>query len=82
MALDRDAELFLVAGAGAIGRGDQVADRVPPLLVTDGELTRRSRRSGLPSSPESTGTPVEILRWIERPGHGLRARCPSGVTGG
>lgn len=37
--LDRDAELFVVAAAGALGRGDQVASRVPDLLVCDGSLT-------------------------------------------
>lgn len=35
VAADRDAELFLVAAAGALGDGATVADRVPPLLVSD-----------------------------------------------
>ena len=39
VALDRDAELFVVAALGALGRGAQVGQRVPPLLVTDGELS-------------------------------------------
>ena len=43
VALDRDAELFLVTAAGALGHGSAVADRVPPLLVTDGELTAPQR---------------------------------------
>ena len=37
--LDRDAELFVIAAAGALGRGEQVASRVPDLLVCDGSLT-------------------------------------------
>ena len=43
VALDRDAELFLVTAAGALGHGAEVADRVPALLVTDGELTAPQR---------------------------------------
>lgn len=39
VALDRDAELFVVTALGALGRGAQVGERVPPLLFTDGELT-------------------------------------------
>jgi len=39
VALDRDAEMFLVAAAGALGRGEQVADRLPDLLVCDEALS-------------------------------------------
>lgn len=34
-----EADLFLVATAGVLGRGAQVAERVPSLLVSDGALT-------------------------------------------
>ena len=37
--LSRDAELFIVAAAGALGHGAQVAGRLPALLVNDGTLT-------------------------------------------
>lgn len=37
--LDRDAEMFVVAAAGALGQGPRVAARVPDLLVCDGVLT-------------------------------------------
>ena len=43
VALDRDAELFLVTAAGAVGHGAQVAERLPSLMVTDGELTTAQR---------------------------------------
>lgn len=39
--LSRDAELFMVAAAGALGAGGQVADRVAALLICDGTLTPR-----------------------------------------
>ncbi len=37
--LSRDAELFVVAAAGALGHGDKVGGRVAALLICDGELT-------------------------------------------
>ena len=36
---DRDAELFMVAAAGALGVGEQVGGRIPALLVSDGPLS-------------------------------------------
>lgn len=39
--LSPDAELFIVAAAGALGAGPSVATRVPSLLVSDGTLASR-----------------------------------------
>jgi hypothetical protein len=36
---DREAELFMVAAAGALGHGEQVGSRIPALLVSDGPLS-------------------------------------------
>lgn len=41
VALSPDAELFVVAAAGALGAGLSVADRVAPLLTCDGSLVAR-----------------------------------------
>ena len=43
LSLSPDATLFIVAAAGAVGRGHAVRDRLPDLLVSDGTLSPAQR---------------------------------------
>lgn len=66
-ALSPEADLFLVAACGVLGRGDQVADLLPNLLIADGALAATQQQLFEAARQGLYGDVASLLEPILRP---------------